>query len=72
MLHFGVIASRYMLWRKFIASRSCCSRNKEAVIATHSYRSGNILAVIASKVIALKARQKLDNRQIHRVLAMIL
>jgi hypothetical protein len=40
-----------MLKRKIMASKSYCSMHKEAVIATysHSYRSGTILTVIASK-----------------------
>jgi hypothetical protein len=38
-----------MLWRKVNASGSYRSGHKEAVIATHSFRSVNILAVIAFK-----------------------
>jgi hypothetical protein len=37
-----------MLWRNIIASETYGSGH-EAVIAIDSYRSGNILAVIASK-----------------------
>jgi hypothetical protein len=43
---------------KHFASKSYCSWQDEAVIATDSYRSGNILAFIALKDIVLTARQK--------------
>ncbi len=36
-------------WRKVVASKSYRSRPKGTVIAPFSYRSGNILAVIASE-----------------------
>jgi hypothetical protein len=38
------------LWRKVIASRSNRSEHSGADIATCSYRSDNILAVIASEI----------------------
>jgi hypothetical protein len=38
-----------MLWRKVTALRSYRSGQKEAIIATYSYGSVNILDVIASK-----------------------
>ncbi len=48
-LHFGVLAERFMMWKKVIASKIYCSDHNGAVIATYSYQAGNILAVIASK-----------------------
>jgi hypothetical protein len=58
MLYFGVIAERFMLRKKVHVSKSYRSWHKGAVIATCCYRSGNISAVIASKSVALTARQK--------------
>jgi hypothetical protein len=49
MLHFGIIAERFIMWRKVIISQSYRSGHKGAVITNYSYRSVNILAVIASK-----------------------
>jgi hypothetical protein len=47
-----------MLLRNVPASKIYRSGHKETVISTDSYRSGNVLSVIATKIIALTARQK--------------
>jgi hypothetical protein len=70
-MHYSVtaITLRYILalthnalklWRKVIASKSYCTWHKEVIIATDSYLSGNILPVIALKLL-LWQQGKSDN-----------
>jgi hypothetical protein len=46
------------LWIKVIASKSYSFGHKRAVIDTYSYRSGNILAVAASKSYCCDSKAK--------------
>jgi hypothetical protein len=49
LLYFGVIAYRFRPVEKVIASKIYSPGHTGPVITTYSYRSGNILAIIASK-----------------------